>query len=78
MPKVYCAAIDCEFYKDDGKCHAKSIALSDHSIMTLWEGRQRFNKCKTYQQSQMARDIEKAFEKYRRILEERENANEVN
>lgn len=51
MPKVYCAAIDCEFNGEDGKCHAKTISLSSNSIMTLWEGRQEFNKCKTYQES---------------------------
>lgn len=58
MPKIFCAAIDCEFNGDDGKCHAKEIALSDHSIMTLWEGRQRFQKCKTYQKSREATEME--------------------
>ena len=58
MPKVYCAAMDCEFNDDDGKCHAKDIALSDHSIQTLWEGRQRYQKCKTYQKSKDAIEIE--------------------
>jgi hypothetical protein len=62
MPKVYCAAIDCEFNGDDGKCHAKSIELSDHSIQTLWEGRQRFQRCKTYQKSREAAEMEKFIE----------------
>lgn len=51
MPNVYCAAMDCKFNGDDGKCHAKSIVLSANSIMTVWEGRQQFNKCKTYEES---------------------------
>lgn len=57
MPKIFCAAMDCEFNGDDGKCHAKEVALSDHSIMTLWEGRQRFQKCKTYQKSREATEM---------------------
>lgn len=61
MPKIFCAAMDCEFNGDDGKCHAKEIALSDHSIMTLWEGRQRYRKCKTYQKSQAAAEMEQVF-----------------
>lgn len=63
MPKIFCAAIDCEFNGYDGKCHAKEVALSDHSIMTLWEGRQRYQKCKTYQKSQAATEMEQFFAK---------------
>ena len=62
MPKIFCAAMDCEFNGDDGKCHAKEVALSDHSIMTRWEGRQRYQKCKTYQKSQVAIEMEKYIE----------------
>lgn len=62
MPKIFCAAIDCEFNGYDGKCHAKEIALSDHSIMTLWEGRQQYQKCKTYQKLQAAIDYERFIE----------------
>lgn len=70
MPKVYCAAMDCEFNGYEGKCHAKSIALADQSVMTLWEGRQRFNTCRTYQESQLSKDIDVAFEKFKEKLEE--------
>ena len=63
MPKIFCAAMDCEFNGDDGKCHAKEVALSDHSIMTLWEGRQRYQKCKTYQKSRAAAEMEQFFTK---------------
>lgn len=62
MPKIFCAAMDCEFNGDDGKCHAKDVALSDHSIMTLWEGRQRYQKCKKYQKSQAAVEMERYIE----------------
>ena len=61
MPKIFCAAMDCEFNGDDGKCHTKDVALSDHSIMTLREGRQRYQKCKSYQKSQAAAEMEQFF-----------------
>lgn len=56
--KIYCAATDCEFNGDKGICTAKKVALSWSSIMTLWDGRQQFNKCKTYQKSMDAIKIE--------------------
>lgn len=49
--KIYCAAIDCEYWGDGNRCTAKEVHLSDHSIMTAWDGRQRFQKCKTWQES---------------------------
>lgn len=60
MPKVYCAAIDCEFY-NDGKCKAKTVSLSWSSIMTKWDGRQEFNKCKTYQESKASKELKEKF-----------------
>lgn len=63
MPKVHCATLDCEFCDlDKYICKAKEIKLSDHSIMTLWEGRQHFNRCKTYRESQYSKDIKKRLE----------------
>ena len=59
--KIYCAAIDCEYYREDGRCTAKTVCLSGHSIMTVWEGRQRFQRCKTYQKSKEMAEIEKRF-----------------
>ena len=59
--KIYCAAIDCEYYREDGRCTAKEVCLSDHSIMTVWEGRQRFQRCKTYQKSKEMAEMEKRF-----------------
>lgn len=59
--EIYCAAIDCEYYREDGRCTAKTVCLSDHSIMTGWEGRQRFQRCKTYQKSKEMAEMEKRF-----------------
>ena len=79
MPKVYCAAMDCEFNSDKGLCTAKSIALSSASVMTVWEGRQDYNKCKTFQKSQEAIRIQEIVDQYyKRWTEEHKNNNEEN
>lgn len=62
--KIYCAAMDCEFCNEKGVCTAKSIALSAASVMTVYDGRQEFNKCKTFQKSQHAIEIEKWFKNH--------------
>lgn len=69
--KVYCAAMDCEFNNDKGICTAKKIALSANSVMTVWDGRQEFNTCKTFQKSQAAIEMEtKVTEMWMRWKEE--------
>lgn len=45
MPKVYCADDGC-MYNDDNLCRAKKINLAWHSVVTVWDGRQEFHKCK--------------------------------
>ena len=64
MPKVYCASLDCEFHGDDNRCHAKEINLADQGIMTLWDGRQRFNTCRTWQESQFSKEIREKLKPY--------------
>lgn len=46
MSKVVCADVGCRFNDDNGKCTAKKIELSWHSVVTLWDGRQEFQRCK--------------------------------
>ena len=62
--KIYCAAVDCEFYRDDGRCMAKTVCLSDHSIMTVHDGRQRFQRCKNWQKSAEYATIEERFQSF--------------
>ena len=45
MPKVWCADDGCRF-NDRNLCRAKQIKLSWHSVVTVWDGRQEFHKCK--------------------------------
>ena len=46
MPKVWCADEGC-MYNFDHVCKAKVINLSWNSVVTLWDGRQEFHKCRT-------------------------------
>ena len=61
MTKVYCADVSCRFCNDDGVCTAKNIALAWSSVMTMYEGRQEFNKCKSYEESEFAKRAKKFF-----------------
>lgn len=74
MTKVYCGAMDCKFNGDNGVCRAEKIVLSDHSVMTTWEGRQRYQKCRSYRKSQETIEMEKFFTKA--VMEVREKLNE--
>lgn len=46
MPKIYCADLICKYNKNK-KCSAKEVNLSASSIITLHNGRQEFNTCRT-------------------------------
>lgn len=60
--KIACAAVDCEYNNDKNECTAAKVELSDHYIMTLWEGRQHFNRCKTYKESRQSSEFRKMLE----------------
>lgn len=54
---VYCASVDCKYNGDKNRCTAKGISLSSHSVMTVWDGRQEFWKCKNYEMSEEYRNV---------------------
>ena len=58
---VYCAAVDCKYNSDTNRCTAKSISLYSHSVMTVWEGRQEFWRCKNYELSDEAKRLSAAI-----------------
>lgn len=62
--KIYCAASDCKFCNEKGVCTEKSVCLSWHSVMTKYEGRQEYNRCKSYEMSDEAREITERLQKY--------------
>ena len=63
---VYCAALECKYHSDTNRCTAKKIILSSHSVMTVWNGRQEFLKCRSYEMSDEAKRI---FETIRKAEE---------
>ena len=71
MTKVYCADTTCEFNGDNGVCTQKKIALGWSSVITLWDGRQEYQRCKMYQKSEQSRQIEEQFRKL--MVEEHED-----
>ena len=66
MSKIYCADVGCRFNNDNGVCTARKVALSWHSVMTVWDGRQEFQRCKTREKCQKMREMEKKMEELRR------------
>lgn len=48
MSKVVCAVVDCVHNGDDYVCNLKAIHLSDNYIMTKWNGREHYQKCREY------------------------------
>ena len=60
MTKVYCADISCKFNKD-GICKERKIALAWQSVVTLNDGRQDFNKCRSYEESEQSKEIKEYF-----------------
>lgn len=73
MTKITCADSRCKFCKGY-KCTAKEINLTSNSIMTLYEGRQEFNTCKTFEESEenkkMREEIDKLFNKQEMTFED--------
>lgn len=60
---VYCAAADCKYSGSKNRCTAKQVTLSWHSVMTVWEGRQEFLQCRSYEMSDEAKRISEAIRK---------------
>lgn len=62
MTKVYCCDVTCEFCNEKGVCTQKSICLGYRRVNTVYDGLQDYNKCKSYQKSQRAIQLEKLFQ----------------
>ena len=64
MTKVYCADSSCAFCNDNGFCTQKKIGLAWLSVQTVHEGRQEYNKCRGYQHSDIAKQIEEKMKPF--------------
>lgn len=60
MTKIICARIECKYCKNR-QCQAKEINLTADSIATLYNGRQEFNTCKTFEESEESKEFRKKF-----------------
>ena len=60
---VYCPCADCK-HNNEMQCEAVEITLSSHSVMTVWEGRQDFWKCKAFEQSDEAKAMIEELKKF--------------
>lgn len=60
---VYCADSSCKYNSDKNRCTAKQVTLSWHSVMTVWNGRQEFLQCRSYEMSDEAKRIFEAIRK---------------
>lgn len=73
MPRIKCASIDCKWNSDTNMCTygrtGHTMLISDSYVMTVHDGRQHFHRCKSYEQSDKAKELESAFMKF---LEEKE------
>lgn len=61
MPKVICAACDCKWNDMHNRCRAKQIHLADNYVMTVYDGRQHFNRCNEYELSKESKELLKQF-----------------
>ena len=63
MSKIICAACDCKWNDVNNRCRAKEVHLEDNYIMTIYDGRQHFNRCQNYETSETMKSIMKEFER---------------
>ena len=63
MTKIKCPSGECIHNSDSNVCQAKSISLEWFSIMTKWEGRQEYWKCKEYELSDEYKVMAHQFKK---------------
>lgn len=57
MTKVVCAAVGCKHCSDEHICTLKKIRISENCVHTVYDGVQRFNRCKEYEPC----ELEKRF-----------------
>lgn len=69
MPRIKCASVECKWNNDSSMCTYKgTLLLADTYMNTVNEGYQHFHRCKMYEKSEHAIDLENQF---LRFMEER-------
>ena len=70
MTKIFCADISCKYNGKNSVCTAKVIALSWHSIETVNNGRQEYNRCKTREESERYIELKNRMDELRKKEED--------
>ena len=65
MTKIYCGDASCKFCNNHGVCTQKTVCLGWSSVMTAHDGRQEYHRCKTYEISERAKEINAFFDRIR-------------
>lgn len=77
MPRIKCASVDCKWNSDTNMCTygrtGHTLLMSDHYVTTVYDGRQHFHRCKAFEKSERAKELESEFQKYlnKRDIDER-------
>ena len=62
MPKVKCASLDCKYNNDSNMCTYKgTLLMAESYIHTVHEGFQHFHRCKMFEKSERAQQLEDQF-----------------
>lgn len=63
MPKIKCASWGCKWNNDKGMCSYKgTVLMNDCSVMTVYDGRQHFHKCKMYEESEEYQELKRKLD----------------
>lgn len=73
MPRIKCASIECKWNNDTNMCTygrtGHTLLMSNHYVTTVHDGRQHFHRCKAFELSDRAKELESEFQKF---LDERD------
>ena len=62
--KVICASEDCIHNNDRHQCTAQRINLAEINTHTVYDGYQKFNRCRSYEQRQEDKLAERVIEEF--------------
>lgn len=64
MTVIKCGSVDCKHNDDSNICQKSNIALSDCYYHTVNDGLQHFWRCRQYEKSDRAKQIEKQMKEF--------------
>lgn len=59
---IYCYDERCKYCNDKCKCTNKKVELSFHGVNTKYQGFQHYLKCKSFEESDLSKQITKLIE----------------